>query len=323
VTPLLALALAQQPRGLILMARDPSGLLTTTPQVAVTDTTGATETISVTDDGLLADMTGGDGTWSGAGRDLVGPDYRVTVSDGERTWVATLTAPRPNEPSLHFELTTEGSLVPVGADLAPTGGKPRATAAAPSPESAVDPATDEKVAEPPAVLASRAYLLGWLGALGVLGWLLAGPRGTAGVPAPHPGARPSLPGQGLVFVEGDAEQLIGRLAGECRVVLAGRPPTIAVPHGTVFVLGPGRVHVDDALSTLRSLGDRGPDLVLVVTGRLEAQGAPDQASVLSQLARHLPSGVTAYVFHGERPSLRVVGSGDLEAIESPSATTTR
>ncbi len=338
-------ALAQEPRGLMLMVRDGEGLLAGAPQVAVADASGKSSAIGVTDDGTEADMSGGDGVWSGAGRDLVGPEYDVTLTDGARTWVGRLTAPNPREPTLSFAPTAEGGLVLVDARPPSSGPNPGAGGGpgaggdpgAPAPgeggerggsgpsggagtgahhaggqASSGTVAGGEGLAE---WLGSRSYLGGWLGALALLGWLLAGGHRGAADPSAVPGARPRLRGEGLVWVEGDSERLVRALAASCRVVLAGRPPAIEVPHGTVFPVGPGRVAIDDVLASLKALRGRGTALVVVVTGRVEGAGGLSHRAALEALASRIPHGIVVYVFGGESPQFRVADDGTLVPVE--------
>lgn len=325
------LALAQEPRGLMVMVRDPDGLLGGEPRVAVTDATGRVTTIAVGDDGAEADMAASDGVWSGAGRDLVGPDYEVTLSDGTRTWISRLTAPKPHEPTLSFQPTAEGSLVladarPPGGGPARGGGEPQAAAPSTSTEGPSERGPEADDGDPGAgrggtdqgVPSSWAYLSGWVAVLSAVAWLLAGGRRGA-LPAAVPGPRPELPARGLAWVEGDADALVAQLARQNRVVLVGRPPTREVPHGTVFALGPGRVAVADVVGAVRALRDSGPAVVVVVSGRLDTGAGTSHQEAVEQLAQRLPRGSTVCAFGGTRTAWLVGPDGALSPVEAGSS----
>jgi hypothetical protein len=81
----------------------------------------------------------------------------------------------------------------------------------------------------------------------------------------------------------------------------------------VFLVGPGRVQVEDITQAVRALEGRGPPVVVVVTtGRLETEGGLVRVQhALPRLERTLPSGTHCFVFSEGPPRYRVDAEGRL------------
>jgi hypothetical protein len=325
---------------------DTERVLGGTPKLYVNDTRRNAVEVPIRDDGAAPDPRAGDRKWTGVfdrsggnllKLELVGTDgtkYRETVSLAGTDGAA-----------IAVRATSRGQLLPVAVAAGgppPTGvegvvGAPPTDDEAPVVADAADAAVEPPVEPPVPVVAPTAVttstgrnleeseatvkepwrpnvLLGlWGAGIALVGWSFSAARRTS-VPAhPVPGVRPELPGRGLVRVTGDADRFVAWLSRHFRVVLAGRAPTGEVPAGMVFLVGPGRVQVEDVVQAVRALEGRGPPVVVVVTtGRLEAEGGLVRLQhSLPRLEATLPAGTHCFVFGEGEPRYRVDDAGRL------------
>ncbi|MFZ5480244.1 MAG: hypothetical protein ACOZNI_26000 [Myxococcota bacterium] len=338
-------------RSTVVTVHDPERLLGATPKLVVMDPLRGAREFPLRDDGVSPDERAGDrrfaATLSRTGAsirlDVVGTDgthYRESVSLAGTDGSAIAVRPTARGTLLPVAVVGAGP-PPEGSDapVAPEGFAPvptEATGAIPTlPDAPAEPVatpvtpTAATTSAPTARTSSRVteedpdavkepwrpnVLLGlWGVGLAVLGWSFTSVRRTA-VPA-HPmrGLRPDLPGRGLVLVTGDPDKFIATMAKHFRVVVAGRAPTVDVPAGMVFIVGPGRVQVEDVAQAVRGLEGRGPPVIVVVTtGRLEAGGGFDRIEhTLPRLERALPAGTHCFVFTAGPPRYRVDDAGEL------------
>jgi hypothetical protein len=259
------------------------------------------------------DAVSDDGWYTGVAASVGAGPYALSVTDGgdQRKWEATFTgADRvavvvKDQPGLEL---VDAEDVPVAEEAAPPD--PMVTPP-PQPSEPRQPQPRSESRPVAATPPSTGTVAGWILAMAVVGWAVAGtPRGSGKLPPPVPGTLPSLPGAGLVAVTGDPDAFVGALAGPFRVVLAGRPPVAPVPAGTVFALGPGRVSAEEVAAAARALDGRGPPVVVVVSARLQAP-ADARESPYDRLARLLPRGVHAYAFGTGAPEYEVGEGGVL------------
>lgn len=197
---------------------------------------------------------------------------------------------------------------PKGATPAPEGAasgaqpNPPASAGAP-PQSAAPSAPD---GDPFVALGDTARVAAWALVVVAVGWVLAGARRfTAAAVEPLAGPVPALEARGVVTMDGDWAGFVRTLAGPFRVLLVGESNPGEVPGGTVFVLGPGRVAMDDILAMMAHLERSGPPVIVVLVDEIEGSAGVTGEPALAELARRLPRDAVAYVFP---PPLRRVAS---------------
>ncbi len=327
---------------LVVVVREDDGTLNgAVPRVHLTDAAGAPFEVDMGDHGTPPDAVADDRVWTGVNRAVGAGPYAIRLSDGgdNRLWEGTFTATGDDPAVLVLAIAPNGVVTALDADAlpraaltarrAPPGGEPGAEGGNPKvagDDSANGSSTGATAgADPIAALVSLAErqfarpsagtLAAWLLGVGLFGWVLAGSRRLAPVAIePVRGTRPELPGRGIVAVSGDWARLVTALAGPFRVVLAGGSAPDPVPDGTVFVLGPGRVAVEDIAAVVRALERHGPPLVVVAPDTVEASGGRVGAEALAELGRLLPGAVVTYTFAGGPPSHTVSADGSLRPI---------
>ncbi|GDX79784.1 hypothetical protein LBMAG42_15950 [Deltaproteobacteria bacterium] len=166
------------------------------------------------------------------------------------------------------------------------------------------PTTSE--GDPFVALGDSARVAAWALVVFTAAWVLAGARRfTAAAVEPLAGPVPALEARGVVTMDGDWAGFVRTLAGPFRVLLVGESNPGEVPGGTVFVLGPGRVAVDDILAMMAHLERSGPPVIVVVVDAIEGPAGVTGEAALAELGRRLSREAVVYVFP---PPLRRVAS---------------
>lgn len=214
----------------------------------------------------------------------------------------------PSEPPPSGQVTEPGPAIaapgePNGATPAPegepAGASPPSGAPAPQPGSAAPGAAAPTAGDgaPFVSLGEGARVAAWALFVAAAAWVLAGARRfTAAAVEPLAGPVPALEARGVVTMDGDWAGFVRTLAGPFRVLLVGESGAGEVPGGTVFVLGPGRVAVDDILAMMAHLERSGPPVIAVLVDAIEGRGGVVGEAALAELGQRLPRDAVVYVF---------------------------